>query len=216
MNGPRQRAPDPGAPERAAPRTAAGYTLAGLLLGLLLVLLGAPLWSAPALVLAAGLLGVGAYRRKARDVWAGLILLGAGSFTVSLATPTGFGALVVLVVGGPLFALLATALGETGAVPPVRPDLATRSHHARTAGLCTLWAVLVLAPLAFAPTRLALSSEMGTTLAVLLVAGSTVLAFGLPLATLRDERQGVEADELRGRGVRFIVDGVRDRSERNR
>lgn len=197
-------------------RTAAGYTLAGLLLAALVTVLGAPLWAGGVLVLGAGLVGWGVYRREAWPVWSGLVGLAGGSLGVTFPAPIGSDVLVFLLVGGALIALVATALGETGDHALVHPKPATRTHQARGTGLVLLWLILTAAPLAFAATRLALASEIGTTLAVLLVAGVTVLVFGLPLATLRDDRRTVDADELRDRGVRFIVHGVRERDDAER
>lgn len=196
-------------PSHATRGTAIGYAIAGALLSGLYALLGSPPWLAFACLVGAFLVGVGVDRCEAPPVWMGLVAGLAASLGVPLADPLSVGVLVLLAVGGVIAALLATALAAADTQPLARPQLATRGHQARWAGLGLLWLALVGIPLAFAPTRWALASDMATTLAVLLVAGASVLAFVLPLATLREGRRSMPADELRDRDVRFGVREIR-------
>lgn len=205
---PRTR-PAPGDASGVDGAVAAGFALAGSLFTGLVLLLGARLEVALVGLLGSGLLAAGAYRDTPALTWAGLVGLGLAGLGVRLAAPVGVDVLVFALVGTALFGLALTALGEADAQPLVRAKPATRGHLWRWLGLCLLWGTLVVVPLAFAPVRLALASEMGTTLAVLLVAGASVLVFALPLAGLRGEREAREVEVLREREVRFGVRAVR-------
>lgn len=126
------------------------------------------------------------------------------------ATPVlGLDPLLVLGVGAPLWITIVALVPTLDPDAGPRPTPPTRRYLVRFAGLAGLAAAIVLVPVLFTPVQIALSSEMGPTLAIFLVAGAGLLLFGPPLVALQAGRVETDAEELVERKVRFGVRGRR-------
>lgn len=184
-------------------RLTLGLTLAGVLFaGLVALLDGGALGTAVAGVSVLGLLAA-CWIGSARAGYAASAGLLVATLFTDVTPVLGLGPILVLGVGGPLWVTIVALIPHLDPEEVRHPTPPSRGYVLRFVGLAAIVAATVVAPLVFTPVQIALSSEMGSTLAILLVAGAAILIFGPPLVALQAGRVEVDADELVERNVRF-------------
>lgn len=191
------------------PRAGWQLTLAlpvtGGLLAALVALLGGGIGAVAVAAVGSLLATVGAWLADPRWGWAGLAVLLLASAGARLVPVVGVGIPLWLVVGGPLFVAVAVMVIHLDPEPGVRPSPPSRGYLLRFGGLALLAAAIVAVPVLFRPVRLAFASEMGTTLAILLLAGAGLLLFAPPILATDGHVETRTADELSPGDVQFSV-----------